>query len=150
MANKKKFKGKRSSTKPIAPKMDQVVSPSEESLSGVLNERRLVGIDKTIPKSNIILPKCGMIRGGTIVLGSNKNSIPGISSFLSQSEIDELHRGKYVSSGDFEKAMELSKQDPFFFAVRGEPGGTVIANSKGSVLLPGCRIKLGTKVDYRY
>lgn len=75
--------------------------------------------------------------------------IRGISTFLTSAEIESLHKGEFVSSGDFTRGLELSKQDPLFFAVVGAPAGTVIANSKGSVLLPNVKIPLGSKFDYR-
>lgn len=45
------------------------------------------------------------------------------------------------------RLSELVSQDPRFYSVRGEPGGTVIANSKGSLKLPGVRIRLGSKFN---
>lgn len=75
--------------------------------------------------------------------------IRGISTFLTPAEIESLHKGEFVSSGDFTHGLELSKQDPLFFAVVGSPAGTIIANSKGSVLLPNVKIPLGSKFDYR-
>lgn len=76
-------------------------------------------------------------------------AIRGISTFLTPAEVESLHKGEFVSSGDFTRGIELSKQDPFFFAVVGSPAGTVVANSKGSVLLPNVKIPLGSKFDYR-
>lgn len=77
-------------------------------------------------------------------------AIRGISTFLTPAEIDSLHRGDFVLSGGYEKLSSLSKTDPIFYAVRGEPEGTVIANSKGGVLLPNIKIPLGRKFDYRF
>lgn len=75
--------------------------------------------------------------------------IRGISTFLTPAEVESLHKGEFVASGDFTRGLDLSKQDPFFFAVVGAPAGTIIANSKGSVLLPNVKIPLGSKFDYR-
>lgn len=80
----------------------------------------------------------------------NPRLVPGISTHLTKAQIESLHKGLFVSSGDFTKALESSKNDPIFYAVRGEPTGTVIANSQCSILLPNCHIKLGSKFDYRY
>lgn len=77
-------------------------------------------------------------------------AIRGISTFLTPAEIEGLHKGEFVASGDFTRGLELGKQDPFFFAVVGAPAGTIIANSKGSVLLPNVKIPLGSKFDYRF
>lgn len=76
-------------------------------------------------------------------------AIRGISAFLTPAEVESLHKGEFVASGDFTRGLELGKQDPFFFAVVGAPSGTIIANSKGSVLLPNVKIPLGSKFDYR-
>lgn len=45
----------------------------------------------------------------------------------------------------YHHAKMLRDMDSNFFAVRGEPGGTVLANSKGSFKTP-LHIKLGTRV----
>ena len=45
----------------------------------------------------------------------------------------------------YKDAQALVDQDSHFFAVRGEPYGTILANSKGSFKTP-LRIKLGTKL----
>lgn len=45
----------------------------------------------------------------------------------------------------YHHAKMLRDQDSNFFAVRGEPEGTILANSKGSFKTP-LRIKLGTHV----
>ena len=70
---------------------------------------------------------------------------PKFSSLLTTAEIDRI-----IRDPNFENIRKLGREDPIFFAVRGEPDGTKIANSKGSLLLKNIHIKLGSKFDIRF
>lgn len=99
--------------------------------------------NKVNPKPIHLGAKITLPNRNKIVQSPKIDGIPGISKLLTIGEIDRLIIGQYGEFHDF------AQQDPFFYAVRGESKGTVVANSKGSVLLEDIKIKLGTKFDYR-
>lgn len=53
------------------------------------------------------------------------------------------------SDADNVRLAELIELDSTFWSVRGEEAGTVIANSKGSTLLKGIKLRLGHKFTLR-
>ncbi|EJI5696315.1 hypothetical protein NFI00_000018 [Salmonella enterica] len=64
-----------------------------------------------------------------------------ISELLTQDQLNHIADNAAL----FTELSRLSNEDPQFVACQGYPGGTVIANKKGSVRLDGIRLRLGVK-----
>lgn len=64
-----------------------------------------------------------------------------ITNLLTQHQLNTICNNNTL----YAELARLTQEDPVFIACQGYPGGTVIANKKGSVRLDGIHIRLGER-----